>query len=113
MIEAGIFGPEERVELIEGEIVEMSPEDPAHSVGIQLAAEALRLAFGTGFHIRVQLPMALDDSEPEPDVAVVRGSIRDFRDSHPSTAVLIVEVADSLSPLASPDTSVQVSALLP
>ncbi|HUX88209.1 MAG TPA: Uma2 family endonuclease [Chloroflexota bacterium] len=95
MIEAGIFGPEERVELIEGEIVGMSPQDPSHSVSIQLAAEALHSAFRTGFHIRVQLPMALDDSEPEPDVAVVRGNIRDFRDSHPSTAVLLVEVADS------------------
>lgn len=95
MIEAGIFRPDERVELIEGEIVEMSPQDPAHSVGIRLAEEALRRAFPSGFDVRTQLPLALDDSEPEPDVAVVLGSIRDYLASHPATAVLVVEVADS------------------
>ena len=96
MIKAGIFGPEERVELIEGEIVEMSPQDPPHSVGVLVVEEALRRAFPVGFHVRAQLPLALDDdSEPEPDLAVVRGDIRDYVANHPATAVLIVEVAHS------------------
>jgi Uma2 family endonuclease len=96
MIKAGIFGPDERIELVEGEIVEMSPQDPPHSVGVLVVEEALRRAFPVGFHVRAQLPLALDDdSEPEPDLAVVRGDIRDYVANHPATAVLIVEVAHS------------------
>jgi Uma2 family endonuclease len=61
-----------------------------------LVEEALRAAFGSGFDVRAQLPLAVDDrSEPEPDIAVVVGSPRDYRDSHPKTALLVVEVADS------------------
>lgn len=56
----------------------------------------MRVAFGRGFDVRCQLPLAIDDhSEPEPDLAVVTGSPRDYRDAHPRTALLIVEVADS------------------
>jgi len=95
MIDVGILGPEDRVELIEGEIVEMSPQKPPHSVCVQLAEEALRAVFAAGFDVRAQLPLAFDDSEPEPDLAVVPGSIRDYLAEHPSTAVLVVEVADS------------------
>jgi len=96
MIRAGIFGPEENVELVEGEIVEMTPQKPSHSAGVRLVEEALRRTFGTGFDVRTQLPLALtDDSEPEPDVAVVRGSIRDYVAGHPTTAVLVVEIADA------------------
>jgi len=52
--------------------------------------------FGDGWDVRGQMPLALgDDSEPEPDVAVVAGSPRDYRDAHPTTAALIVEVADA------------------
>ncbi|HXH13180.1 MAG TPA: Uma2 family endonuclease [Alphaproteobacteria bacterium] len=96
MIEAGIFAPGERVELIDGEIVEMSPQHSEHSTAVSLSAEALRVAFGVGNYVRVQMPLALDAySEPEPDVAVVPGSPRDYRDAHPTTALLVVEVADS------------------
>jgi Uma2 family endonuclease len=96
MIEAGIFAPGERVELIDGEILAMSPQNSPHSTGMSLTAETLRVAFSEGFHVRVQMPMALDShSEPEPDLAVVRGSPRDYRDAHPSSALLVVEVADS------------------
>jgi len=56
----------------------------------------MRDGFGTGFHIRGQKPFILNDySEPEPDVAVVKGNIRDYTDHHPSTAVLLVEVTDT------------------
>ncbi|MBI4736109.1 MAG: Uma2 family endonuclease, partial [candidate division NC10 bacterium] len=51
--------------------------------------------FGRGYVIRVQGPLALGPlSEPEPDVADVRGSARDYRDAHPTTAVLVVAVSD-------------------
>ena len=98
MAEHGIFAPGERVELIEGEIVTMTPQGTRHAVGIQLAHEALRKAFGQAFHIRQQLPLALDlRSEPDPDIAVVRGAPRDFLESHPTppATVLVVEVAAS------------------
>jgi len=96
MIKAGIFGPDERIELVEGEIVEMSPQDPPHSSGVRLVEEALRRVFPAGFDVRAQLPLVLDDgSEPEPDLAVVPGTIRDYLTNHPSTAILVVEVAHS------------------
>lgn len=96
--EEGFFPPDARVELIEGIVYDMAPQKSLHATACRLAQEALRSVFplDAGHDIRGQLPLALsDDSEPEPDVAVVEGSIRDFVDSHPTTALLIVEVADS------------------
>ncbi|MGE3540711.1 MAG: Uma2 family endonuclease [Candidatus Tectimicrobiota bacterium] len=96
MIEAGLFPPGTHAELLDGVILEMSPQKSLHATAIRLAEEALREAFGQGYDIRVQLPLALDpDSEPEPDVAVVPGSPRDYRAAHPASAVLIVEVSDT------------------
>lgn len=96
MAEYGLFAPEERVELIEGEIVEMSPKRSSHSTSTTLAGDALRLAFGRGYTVRIQEPLVLGPtSEPEPDIAVVRGMARDYRDEHPSSALLIVEVAET------------------
>jgi Uma2 family endonuclease len=85
-----------RVELIEGAIYDMSPQKSVHAVVVSLVEEALRSAFGAGYYVRVQMPLTLgDDSEPEPDVAVVRGGPRDYLAGHPGTALLVVEVADS------------------
>ena len=96
MVEVGILGPGDRVELLEGEIVEMSPEKSRHAACVDLALEALRPAFASGYTIRVQHPLALsDESEPEPDLAVVVGSPRDYANAHPTSAALVVEVADS------------------
>jgi len=95
--EAGIFGPEERLELIGGEVIKkVSPQRTPHATSIALCAEALGKAFGQEHHVRVQAPMTLGPhSEPEPDVCVVVGSVRDYEKEHPKTAVLVVEVADS------------------
>ena len=85
-----------RVELLEGEIIEMSPIDSAHSTAVGLAEDLLDEAFAVGYHVRVQQPLDLGDpTEPEPDVAVVAGSIRDYEEAHPRTAELVVEVASS------------------
>jgi Uma2 family endonuclease len=96
MIEAGVLAPEDRVELVDGEIVTMTPQKSRHATAVRLAEIALRRAFDETYDVRTQLPLALGlESEPEPDVAVVAGSPRDYRDEHPSTALLIVEVADT------------------
>jgi Uma2 family endonuclease len=96
MIDAGILGEDEHVELVGGEIVAMSPEGPQHARTIDLCAEALRRAFGAGFTVRVQHPLVFDpDGEPEPDLAVVAGEPRAHLGAHPRAAVLVVEVAES------------------
>jgi Uma2 family endonuclease len=96
MIDAGVFGEGEHVELVGGAIVEMSPEGPHHAGTIDLIAEILRRTFGPGFTIRVQHPLVIDpDGEPEPDLAVVAGEPRAHLDAHPRSAALVVEVAES------------------
>ena len=94
--ELGVLGPAERVELIDGEIFEMPPQLSRHATGVMASQEALRVAFGVGYHVRAQLPLALGQySEPEPDAAVVRGNFLDFAAEHPTSAVLIVEVSET------------------
>jgi Uma2 family endonuclease len=92
---AGVFSADARLELIDGEILDMTPQGSRHATAFSLVADAVQRAFGPGYYVRLQLPLALaDDSEPEPDVAVVEGGVRDYRDEHPRTALLIVEVSD-------------------
>ena len=85
-----------RAILIRGTVWELGPMNPPHATAVTLAIEALRTAFGTGFHSRVQLPLVLSlDTDPFPDVAIVNGAARDYLTSHPTTAALVLEVADS------------------
>ena len=94
-VEAGAFEPDARLELIDGDLHAMTPEGSRHATGMDLMAECLRRVFGAGFHVRIQHPVAADDySEPEPDLAVVTGTIREYRDAHPTSAVLVVEVSN-------------------
>jgi Uma2 family endonuclease len=99
MGESGIFD-DQRVELIEGEIVEMAPVGYGHATVTDPLGVLLRTAFGSDFTIRTQVPVALAGrrpSEPQPDIAVVIGSWRDYRTRTPSQQdiKLVVEVADS------------------
>ena len=95
MAEAGLFEGR-RVELIRGEIFEMTPQLSPHAAAVRIADYTLRPVFGHGYVISIQLPLSLGlDSDPEPDLAVVPGAPRDFVGAHPSTAVLVLEVADS------------------
>ena len=94
LVEAEILGPDDRVELLGGALIEKEPQYGPHATGIQLVQRALTEAFGAGWVVWPQMPVALDDeSEPEPDVAVVPGHPRDYRDAHPTRPVLVVEVA--------------------
>jgi len=96
LIELGVFQPGEPVELIGGELMVAEPQGAPHYTGIRRAARALEKVFGPGWEVRTQGPMGLDDeSEPEPDVAVVPGAPEDYGSEHPSRAVLIVEVSES------------------
>lgn len=96
MVDAGVFGPSDRLELLNGEIVDMAPQKCRHATAVTLVGDTLRALFGPGATVRVQLPFSLDErSEPEPDVAVVPGTPRDYRDAHPRRALLICEVSDS------------------
>lgn len=96
LVASGGFQPGSRVQLIRGEIIEMAPQGSRHATAILLAERTLGRVFAQGFTVRAQLPLALGGwSEPEPDAAVVRGAIQDYRDRHPDTAALVVEVADA------------------
>jgi len=96
--ELGLLGPDDRVELIEGEIVQKMPQNSPHSTALSLTLEALRPAFPIGFVVRPQLPLNIGSlSQPEPDLAVVVGSARDYANAQPNAenAVLVVEISDS------------------
>ena len=96
LVECGVFQPGERLELLDGLLVVREPQSSRHAAGIRRVIAELRRALGNTWQIDCQLPIALDDdSEPEPDVAVVPGDARSYRDAHPSHPVLIVEIAES------------------
>jgi len=98
MVAHGLFSPGEHVELIDGEVVNMTPQGSAHITALLLVHQRLQQVFGAGFHVRPQAPLVADPlSEPEPDVSVVRGTVRDYAGCHPCAheAVLVVEVSDS------------------
>lgn len=95
LIDHGMFRPDERLELLAGHLCVREPQNSPHAMAIALGQEALQKALAPGWHVRVQLPVALDDeSEPEPDLAVVSGVPRDYTE-HPSRPVLVIEIADS------------------
>jgi Uma2 family endonuclease len=96
LISQGFFRSDERLELVDGHLIVKEPQNSPHATAIDLVVNALRAAYGPGWVVRAQAPVALDDhSEPEPDVYVVPGSPRDYRDAHPTLPVLAVEVADT------------------
>jgi len=100
LVDKGVFVPGDRIELIDGLLVVAEPQSSPHYTATRLVERALARAFGEGWDVRTQAPIALDDaSEPEPDVAVVRGDIRDYVAVHPVDPVVVVEVA--LTSLAS------------
>ena len=96
MIEAGILTEDDRVELLEGAVIEMSPEGPPHSVVIdRLNWFITRALPAEGYMVRVQHPMTLPPrSEPEPDLAIVDAAASSWS-AHPASALLVIEVAQA------------------
>jgi Putative restriction endonuclease len=97
MIEAGILTEDDPVELLGGWIVLKMPHNPPHDNALELADEAIRARLPTGWRLRIQSAIITTDSEPEPDLAVVRGTARVRQGRHPGPADigLLLEVADS------------------
>jgi Uma2 family endonuclease len=95
LVDLGMFAGE-RLELIDGVLVLREPQKAPHSTSVRAVQDTLRRVFGTGWDVRPQLPVALDNvSEPEPDMTVVPGSYRDYRRGHPAKPALVVEIADA------------------
>jgi Uma2 family endonuclease len=95
LVDLGVFAGE-RLELLDGVLIAREPQGSPHAAIATTVGQILAAAFGAGWHTRLHSPLALGDfSEPEPDVAVVAGEPKDYIAAHPSSAALVVEVADS------------------
>jgi len=94
--ELGILPEDEPVELLDGQLMVAEPKGRPHVTVVSLTARTLTRAFDDGWIVFAQEPIALDDdSEPEPDVAVVPGGPLDYLDDHPAHPALVVEVAET------------------
>jgi Uma2 family endonuclease len=96
LVDQGVLGPDDKVELLEGVIVAVAPSNVAHDGAVGLVSQALFRAVGDRAVVRVQLSLVAGrHSLPEPDVSVVPGTARDYERARPTRALLVVEVSDS------------------
>ena len=98
MADAGVFGPDERTELLDGEIIVMTPPGERHASMVDRLTMLLARAAGEEFIVRVQNPLRLGTrTEPQPDVTVLRYRDDFYSSGHPGPgdALVVVEVADS------------------
>ena len=94
LVEQGLLTEHERIELLDGELVAMSPQNAPHAGIVEALNERLMPALAGEARVRVQLPFAAGEhSEPEPDIAIVPTD--EHRDRHPERSLLIIEVADA------------------
>ncbi len=97
MLQAGIIDEDTQIELLEGILVAKMTKNPPHRLSTGLLQDALLAIMPANYHLNLQEPITLDDGEPEPDLAIVRGQRLNFRDRHPaaSDVVLVIEVSDA------------------
>jgi Uma2 family endonuclease len=96
LVDEGVLAPDDRVELLEGVVVAMAPQNTPHASAVARVTTILIEAIGRRAVVRSQLSFVAGPySMPEPDVAVVPGRFEDYDHAHPRSAVLVVEVADS------------------
>lgn len=97
MIEAGFFRRNDRFELLDGLIVAKMTRQPPHDATITLVEDQLGLILPRGWHRRTQSAVTTQDSEPEPDLAVIQGTARNYSKRHPRAGdtALVIEVADT------------------
>jgi Uma2 family endonuclease len=100
LIEIGFLTEDDPVELIEGYLVMKMPRNPPHDSTLYRLSTRLTRAVPPGWQVRCQMAVTLDESEPEPDLALVQGGDNAFDTSHPGPAdiALVVEVADTTLP---------------
>jgi Uma2 family endonuclease len=97
MIDAGIFAPDDRLELIHGELIKMSPINRRHAAGVDRLNFLLADRLNRRALHRIQNPITLTDSEPQPDVAIVRWRDDFYLAGHPTPPDIywVIEVADT------------------
>lgn len=97
MSRTGILTPDDRVELLEGLLVEKMTKNPPHRIATRRTRIALESVVPVGFCVDSQEPIVTADSEPEPDVSVIRGRTEDYVEENPgaSQVPLVVEIADA------------------
>lgn len=97
MLRAGILTEDDPIELLEGWLVPKMPKNPVHRAAMRLIRQALEGLMPPEWYVDTQEPITTLDSEPEPDVMVVRGETRRYLDRHPgpSDVALVVEVAEA------------------
>ncbi len=96
--EAGILGEDDRVELLDGQLVDMPPIGPRHALAVNALNKLLVITVGDRAGVTVQNPIVLDDrTEPQPDIALVRQPWRGYPDKHPQPedVFLLIEVVDT------------------
>ena len=101
MIRDGYFADNDRCELIDGLIIQKTSKNPPHSTVVNRAWLSIQGQLPAGHSLRIEQPITLQDSEPEPDIVVVNGSIDSFRMNHPKVddIVFVIEVSDSSLPI--------------
>jgi len=96
LVADGVISPDDRVELLDGVIVSMAPQNPPHAFVMTTLNRLLAAASSGSLLLRVALPLDIGRfSTPEPDFAIVAGRAEDYLTAHPTTALLVIEVADS------------------
>lgn len=97
MTQAGILTDDDPVELLEGWLVTKLPKNPPHRLSTQLTREVLVRLLPSGWHVNDQEPITTEDSEPEPDITIIRGERRDYLERHPAPheVALVIEVSDT------------------
>lgn len=97
MVAAGFLTPDDRVELLEGWIVDKMTQNPPHAATIDIARVTLETVLPKGWRIREQKPIHTIDSLPEPDLAIIKAPAKRYRKQHPRSAdiALVIEVADT------------------
>ena len=85
----------EKTELLYGQIFHKMPKSPFHRLLLMRLLKLLQRVLPPGLHVQPEQPILCGDSEPEPDLSIIRGSIEDYQHEHPRTAELVIEICVS------------------
>ncbi|HNF17578.1 MAG TPA: Uma2 family endonuclease [Leptospiraceae bacterium] len=103
----------EKIELIDGVLINKMPKSPKHAFTVDYLLSIFRNIFRENFIIRSEQPLSIGNSEPEADISIIPGALIDFRNSHPDTARLAVEISVSTYELDYQKQFIYADALVP